>query len=443
MKYKQFHLNFFDKLFVGILCTIFVGIVVHAPLTIWLGTFYAEHSLFLKSWKEILMGAAFLVGLIVLAQRRKFSLLLHPLVLISLLYALIHILLISYSYANTDTVLAGLLIDLRYVLFFALVMVAALLYPQLRKVFVWLFIIGAAIVCGFAVLQVFILPPDILSTIGYGKTTISPYLTVDENPEYIRINSTLRGPNPLGAYGLIVTAFVTAYLIAKRKAMKPKATVLLSLLGIASIIAVWASYSRSALVGLAVALGIVFLFTIGRKVKAPLWIGLFVVTVLIIGGVYGARDTPFVSNVLLHENEGTGAEISSNQGHIDSLEDGVTRLTQQPIGAGIGSTGSASLYSSEPVIIENQYLFIAHEVGWIGLALFGLLFTAIIWQLFKRRHDWLALSVFASGIGLALIGLLLPVWVDDTVSIIWWGLAAIVIGGPYVRTINKTSKRTA
>ena len=31
--------------------------------------------------------------------------------------------------------------------------------------------------------------------------------------------------------------------------------------------------------------------------------------------------------------------------------------------------------------------------------------------------------------GLAFVGLLLPVWVDDTVSILWWGLAAIAIVG--------------
>ena len=129
-------------------------------------------------------------------------------------------------------------------------------------------------------------------------------------------------------------------------------------------------------------------------------------------------------------------------------------MVHQPFGAGIGSTGSASLYGAQPLIVENQYLFIAHEVGWIGLALFLIIFVKILQQLWKRRADWLALGVFASGIGLALIGLLLPVWVDDTVAIIWWGLAAVAIAGsPLVpqittkgshgRKIHKTSKRAA
>lgn len=443
MKHIPKRLDFFDTLFVAILCIVFVGIVVHAPLTIWLGTFLPDTSLLLKSWKEILLGVAFIVGLIVLARRKSWRLLLHPLILIISLYSLLHILLVSFIYENAETVLAGLLIDLRYVLFFALLFIAVQLYPYLRSTFVSLFLVGAAVVCAFAVLQVFVLPPDILSYIGYGDTTISPYLTVDQNPEYIRINSTLRGPNPLGAYGVIVASVVAAFLITQYRRIRPKTAVWMGLLGLASLLAVWVSYSRSALLGLAAALGIVFVVTLGKKLYPIVWIVLFVLAGLIGGGVYAARDTSFISNVILHENEGTGADISSNQGHIDSLEDGIARLVRQPIGAGIGSTGSASLYSSEPVVIENQYLFIAHEVGWIGLGLFMVIFGFIVWQLWRRRSDWLALAVLSSGVGLAIIGLLLPVWVDDTVSIIWWGLAGVTIGGPYVRAINKTSKRAA
>ena len=110
------------------------------------------------------------------------------------------------------------------------------------------------------------------------------------------------------------------------------------------------------------------------------------------------------------------------------------RLAQQPLGAGVGSTGSASLYTDSPVIIDNQYLFIAHEAGWLGLALLITIFVVIMVRLWHGRKNWLALGVFASGIGLALIGLLQPVWVDDTVAIIWWGLAAIaLVRGSYAR----------
>jgi hypothetical protein len=118
-------------------------------------------------------------------------------------------------------------------------------------------------------------------------------------------------------------------------------------------------------------------------------------------------------------------------------------MLEQPFGAGVGSTGTASYYTAAPIIIENQYLLIAHEVGWLGIILFLGIFIEVMRRLWIRRQDWLAVGVFASGIGMAVIGILLPVWTDDTVSLIWWGLAAIVIGGVNGRTINKTTKRTA
>ena len=183
--------------------------------------------------------------------------------------------------------------------------------------------------------------------------------------------------------------------------------------------------------------------TVGRRLSKWAWVSAIVVVMAIGGGLIAARDTDFVSNVILHENPTTGASISSNEGHIDSLSDGVNRMVHQPLGGGIGSTGSASLYGDQPLIIENQYLFIAHEVGWIGLALFLYISYKIYRGLWQRRKDWLVLGVLASGIGLALIGILLPVWVDDTVAIIWWGLAAIALGGVHERPLNKTSKRTA
>jgi len=153
-----------------------------------------------------------------------------------------------------------------------------------------------------------------------------------------------------------------------------------------------------------------------------------VVVFAILGGLLLGRGNSFVSNVLFHENPSGGSSVSSNEGHVESLQTGMSRLIRQPLGGGIGSTGSASLYGHSPLIVENQYLFIAHEAGWAGLVVFLLIFVGVLHRLWERRQDYLALGVLASGVGLALIGLLLPVWVDDTVAIIWWGLAAVALG---------------
>lgn len=74
---------------------------------------------------------------------------------------------------------------------------------------------------------------------------------------------------------------------------------------------------------------------------------------------------------------------------------------------------------------------------WLGLGLFLVIFEIIMWRLYQNRKDWLSLGVFASGIGLAFIGLLLPVWADDTVSLVWFGLAAVAIGSHYKIKVKK------
>ena len=84
------------------------------------------------------------------------------------------------------------------------------------------------------------------------------------------------------------------------------------------------------------------------------------------------------------------------------------------------------------------------QVGWLGLGLFVAIFAVVMVRLWRLRQDWKALAVFASGLGLAVIGLLLPVWVDDTVAMIWWGLAAVVLaeGGVRGKSTNQKAKRT-
>lgn len=438
-------LDLLDKMFVGILLIIFGGIVLHAPLSVGLSTLFSAAELFIKSWKEILMLVAGLIMLAVLYRKKRWEIFKNPLVFLIAGYALLHLLLVPVFWQGSESTIAGLFIDLRYLLFFVLVYVAVVLYPQLRRTFIIAFFAGAFVVAAFALLQVFVLPADVLKYIGYNTSTIVPYLTVDENPDYIRINSTLRGPNPLGAYAVIVLAVLFAFWLRARQAVPKRWKLVFSVIAAGSFIALWTSYSRSALIAAFAALGVIVLLTVGRQLSRKVWIGMFVVVFAVAGGLFAARDTDFVSNVILHENASTGAATSSNDGHVESLQDGLVRMARQPIGGGIGSTGSASLYSAQqPLIIENQFLFIAHEVGWLGLIAFLGILYLVFKGMWSARTDWVTLGVFASGIGLILIGLLLPVWVDDTVAIIWWGLAAVVLGGKdvYGRTLNKKAKRT-
>lgn len=426
---KKDRLGALEKAYIFLLLVVFGGIVLHAPLSVGFGTLLPDYDLLIKSWKEILMGVAAVIALVLLRRHGQAKILREPLMIGVEAYAAVHLLSLALFRNNLDSTLAGLMIDLRYVLFFTLVYVAVRLFPGLRQMFIKVGIAGALVVVVFALLQAFVLPVDVLKYIGYDVNNIAPYLTVDQNPDFIRINSTLRGPNPLGAYAVIILAPLVAWLVARRSKSDKKPALIVATLIFGGIVSLWASYSRSALIAAVIATVVVLGATVMRKASRRAWLIAGVVFISILGVLVAARDSNLVSNIILHENPGESNSINSNEGHVNSLQEGIDLLVMQPFGAGIGSAGSASLLDVKPLIIENQYLFIAHETGWLGLAVFTLIFVGIMNRLWVRRKDWLALGVFASGLGMAVIGLFLPVWTDDTVAIVWWGLAAVVIGG--------------
>lgn len=421
-------LDFLNKAFAGILLVIFGGIVLHAPLSVGLSTLWPHYSLIIKSWKEILMGVALVLALVAITKRKAWAQFNTPLFWCIGGFAALNLLLVPVFYAGFNQTVSGLFIDLRYLLFFVLVYVALRLYPQLYRLFLKVFIAGAAVVIGFAILQVTVLPHDVLKYIGYGKTTIEPYLTVDQNINYVRINSTLRGPNPLGAYAVIVLTMMLALWLKGPKKLTKAQLWIVGILGVGSIIALWASYSRSAGLALVVSVAALILVIFGRRINKTVWIALGIVALALLGSLVAFRHTTFVSQVLLHTDPNEGNNVNSDNGHVESVVDSSTRMLHQPLGGGIGSTGSASLLGNSPIIIENQYLFIAHESGWLGLILFVIIYYLVLKQLWRKRSHWFELGVFASGLGLAFIGLLLPVWADETVAIIWWGLAAVALG---------------
>jgi hypothetical protein len=415
-----------------LLLLIFGLIVLHAPMIVFVGTHVPSIDLLFKAWKEILMGICLILTALLLTSQKRWTVLAKDrIVQVVFAYATLHAITLVLFHNSAQATAAGLLIDLRYILFFVLVYILLRFYPAYRRLFMKVGLAGAIIVLGFGVLQVFFLPKDVLTVLGYGKETITPYLTVDENHDFIRINSTLRGPNPLGAYALIVLSVLTALIVTKGLVnRKSKQFFAINALLIGALVCMVASYSRSAVIGVVISLLVVAGVNVWRKLRLKHWLVIGGIVVIGLVGFLAIKDSSFVSNVVLHENPQGGSSVSSNEGHAESLKEGVVRMAGQPLGAGIGSTGSASLTTDKPLIIENQYLYIAHEIGWLGLIIFLVLWVMVLRHLWLRRRGWLSLGVFASGIGLGVIGLLLPVWVDDTVSIIWWGLAAICLSIP-------------
>ena len=412
--------------------TVFCGVVFHAPFSVWLGTIFPDNQLLIKSWKELLIGLAMVLVIVQVSRRNMWRELGKDwLIRLAAIYAGLHLVMMPLMWQGALPVVAGLMINLRFVAFFVVVYAALKLYPQWRRLLLWSGFGAAALSMLFAFLQVTVLPNDVLKHIGYGEDTIMPYLTVDQNDDYVRINGTLRGPNPLGLYAAIVATACLAVIVMARKKLAKWRFIGdvwdIGTLGAVALVAVWFSYSRSALIALALALAIVLIVKYGKVVSKATWVAVCATALLFAGGLYIAKDTHVVSHVILHEDPNEENDVNSNDGHWESLVDGTERMIRQPFGAGVGSTGSPSLLGDTPLVIENYYLYVAHEVGWLGLGLFLALLFMILRRLWQLRSDWLALAVFASGVGIAVAGIILPVWVDDTVAIVWWGLAGIAL----------------
>ena len=436
-----------DTIIAALLLIVLGLIVIHAPLTVFIESRWPDIADIAKAWKELLITAALVFIAVEYTRKQAWKQVVNDRLLwLIAACATLHVVVALLDSVPFMATIAGLMIDLRYLAYFVAVYLFLRLYPSYQPRLLKVAVIGAVVVVGFAVLQQ-VLPRDFLANFGYGDATIQPYLTVDENPEFIRHSSTLRGPNPLGAFAVIVLAGVTAqHLVTPKKQMSKRRRYGMLAVGAAALVALWTSQSRSAWIAAVVAIGILFAVLFWQKVSFKFLAVIGVAALLIAGGVYAIRDTSFFHNVVLHDNPSTGAAVDSNRGHVDSLVQGTEKAINNPLGSGVGSTGSASLYTDSPVIVENQYLFVAHEVGWLGLGLFVAIFIVVLMRLYRARRDWQANAAFASGVGLAIIGVLLPVWVDDTISIVWWGLVAAILakeGARHGTTSDKKAKRAA
>lgn len=433
-----------DCTIAGLLIAIMALIVVHAPLSVFIGSKIPAFALGIKAWKEIMIVIAALLVVLRYGQRLARDFRRDPLVILCGLYAVLHIVLALPAANGGLAAIAGLMVDLRYTAYFVLAYVVTRYNPRYRA---WLWhtaAIGAAVVLGFLLAQ-FVLPVDFLKHLGYNEATIAPYMLVDMNPAFVRYNSTLRGPNPLGAYAIIVVSIAAAWWLIRAKKLRDKRWLALpAFYSVVGLVAVWVSYSRSALMAVAGSIGLVAALRFGRRVSRRVWLASIGIMLACIAGLYLIRNTEFFHTVIIHDNPATGTHTTSNDDHAKSLSAGIARMAQQPLGAGVGTTGSAAMYGSMPHIIENQYVMVAHEVGWLGLVLFMVIHVLVLHGLWRQRRQWYAVGLWASGVGLAFVGIVLPVWADDTVSIVWWGLAAAVCSKNYNGEIYGIShKKTA
>ncbi len=401
----------------------------HAFLTVWTSTIVG-HFLLLRLWDELTLGLLALAVLYWLIHdpelRRRFVS--NKLVRIIIVYAGVTLLLGCVAiirHAVTPMALGyGLIINLRFLVWFLAVWIVAQRSDWLRRRWQALIFLPLVVVIIFGLLQFFVWPPNVLSHFGYGPNTYEPFITINQDSTIVRVQSTLRGANQLGAYLALILILLASLLAFARRQWK------MWLLGAGAALLLVLTFSRSGWLGAGFGAAIVVVARLRHKLGRNGLVAITATAVLIgaIGfAVFNAN--PGAQDVVLHVSDHSTATQSSNEQHASALSSSVLTVLHEPLGRGTGTSGQASWYNGGHPIRnpESLLLQIGEETGWLGLGLFLAILTLLGKQLWQRRQDPLTLSLFASFLGLVVVSLFTYSWADDTLAFVWWGLAGIAL----------------
>lgn len=424
---------------------IFILLPFHAFLTVWAASIFDHYTAF-RLWKEVLIALALLGVLYLLlfdrkvrhhTMRRKLTWLIVGYIIVQLgagLWAW------NQGDVTLKAMLYGVLLNSRFLLFFLLGWAIAIRTDRFERRWPKLMLWPAVLVVVFGLLQVFALPPDFLRHFGYGAATIEPMHTINDNEDFLRYASTLRGPNPLGAYLLIPISALVVLLVRFPKSWNWTKGLLLA----GSLAMLFFSFSRSAWIGAVVSI----VFAAAVALRRERWyryrwqfagVGAALAVAGLVG-IFALQDNRHFQNFIFHTEDNSVVAVSSNDDRAVAIQDGLRDLRDDPLGDGPGTAGPASVYNDETRISENYYLQLGQETGWLGLGLFLAITLVVAYLLWTRRQTTLALSLLAALVGISVVNLMSHAWTDDTLAYIWWGLAGLAIGTPVAKkaAVNET-----
>ncbi len=432
---------------IQVLAAIFIAIVAllpfHALISTWAISNFGFELLF-KSWKELLLffvAVPICCWIIAKDKDIRNRVITSNINLLIALFAGLNVLMAVFADNGQKAIVAGLAFNLRFFAMFVVAQVLALSIKKkaLSELLLRVVFFGGLVVVVFGAMQVLLLPHDFLRHFGYQKSIIPPYFTIDNNEAYVRILSTLRGPNALGAY-LVFWLPLLALVTKRMWYVAVKYRVYAVLIWAASLITLFGSRSRSAWLGVVISLGIFILLSVNSLWQKRLLIGGVFGVALICALLAASWNTTFVQTTLRHRDPLESSNVDSDTQHQSSLANAIKHVVQHPLGTGTGSANLASTYGSKPNIVENYYLQIATELGILGLLVFMAILALVAKKLWQHRFDDITAALFASFIGLAAVNLLLPAWGDETVSMLWWGMAGIVLMTKISTKHNKSAK---
>ncbi len=431
---------------------LFIGLLAYMPLHIffstWLGTTFGLLS-FMKGAKDVVLIIGFLPLFALSVRQKWFKLLLRkPIIWLIIVYGLLTVLLALVKPTDQGAEALGVVYNLRFLVFFiyALLLGNMVDWRELRKKSLIAVFASAFLVLVVGFLQYTVLPHNLLSHFGYQRANgVLPAFFIDDKPDLLRIASTLRDPNSLGSY-LIIIGSLSLALLFKRK---PHRNIAIGFLAL-SMLCIWFTFSRSAFLGFGLSAVIIIIMGIKGGLVQTKWFKGIVVAgvitcILLMGSLFVFRNTYVVQNVVLHADQSTTLK-DPNELRLMFWRQSVDSIAEQPLGRGPGTAGIVSIRNKQQgQLNENYYLQIGEEVGLIGLALFiGILVLVGKDLLDLVDTDWAALGLFAAFVGLAVTNFLEHIWSNEAVAYTWWGLAGIIVSTMVVvkkpksaRVVNK------
>lgn len=383
-----------------------------------------------KIGKDVLLFAAvlFTICLVYLRgrQNRTFTLL----VVATAVYGVLHgVLWLAHPDLYDRSAILGVIYNMRLPLFVVLGAGTVLL---LRK-FVFssvltVVLIISTVVAALGVLQYF-LPPDILNHVGYSlERGTRAVFFIDDNPEYLRVMSTLREPNALGAYLLMPAAALFALFIRAKESAKRQ--MICGAFGL-HMLAIFMTFSRSAWLALAITLCLVLYWQYKTSLNTfvrKFWP--FVLASLLVVGITGfaLKDSHFFQQYVVHSNPNEQvADLDSNDYHSLLVRQGLEGIQAEPLGHGPGTAGIVSIQNpGGGQLTENYFIQIGYEIGVIGVLLF-IAFNIWIYMRIRERKDVVSIVLLASFWGYVVTNMLLHTWSNEAVAAQWWILAGMAI----------------
>lgn len=428
------------KLLFGLLLGLLLFLPFHTLVTVWLTSSFG-HLYVWSAWKEVVLAGIGVMasGVLVYDKALRTALWGRLYNKVAVGYVGLLVLYVLFQRMSLAS-LIGFTFNIRFiVIFLAVQVIAAKLTAGQREKTIKLVTITGFVVAILGVIQALILPPDVLTHFGYdapGVDTLGippAYHTVAPGSDVVRAQSTLRGPNVLGAY-LLIPFFLLAWGYMQTKKRR--------FLGAAAIVgvAIFLSHSRSAMGALILGL-MVWVMLSGRtqQMMRRYW---SVALSLVVAGLIALPfiwQTRTFQSVVLHHNPDV-TTVQSNEGHVMLTLQAAEEVAGDPLGDGLGTAGPSSAVADKPSarIAENYFLQVGQETGWLGAALFVWLQALVLIALYKVRQAKYVVPIFLAMLAIVATNMLLHTWTDEVVSMVIWSLAGLVLGGQSVTSKKRT-----